>query len=97
MQELRAKERKPLLHKLVVTEPYKRIGQLVQCENFSSVARLLRVTAYVLCAVEKFKKKLRETLLSKAEILLDEGSSNPAHEVHSVQRMEKAAESLHRS
>ena len=74
VQELKAKERR-LLHSLVVVEPTARIGQLIQCECFSSVQRLLRVTAYALLAAEKFKKKLRETtaptvpLLCKAETL----------------------------
>ena len=74
VQELRTKDRR-LLHSLVVVEPTTRIGQLIQCENFSSAQRLLRVTAYVLLAAEKFKKKLRETtaptvpLLSKAATL----------------------------
>lgn len=72
IQELRAKDRR-LLHSLVVFEPTTRIGQLIQCEHFSSAQRLLRVTAYVLLAAEKFKKKLRETttltvpLLNQAE------------------------------
>ena len=74
VQELKAKERR-LLHSLVVVEPTTRIGQLIQCESFSSAQRLLRVTAYALLAAEKFKKKLRETtaptvpLLCKAETL----------------------------
>lgn len=74
IQELKAKDRK-LLHSLVVVERTTRIGQLIQCEHFSSAQRLFRVTAYVLLAAEKFKKKLRETttltvpLLSKAETL----------------------------
>ena len=73
MQELKAKDRR-LLHSLVVTEST-RIDQLIQCEHFSSAQRLLRVTAYVLLAAEKFKKKLREIatltvlFLSKAETL----------------------------
>ena len=72
IQELRAKERR-LLRSLVVVEATTRIGQLIQCEHFSSAQRLLRVTAYVLLAAEKFKKKLRETktltvpLLNQAE------------------------------
>ena len=74
VRELKARDRR-LLHSLVVVEPTTRIGQLIQCEHFSSAQRLLRVTAYVLLAAEKFKKKLRETaapavaLLSKAETL----------------------------
>ena len=74
IRELKAKDRK-LLHSLVVVEPTTSIGQLIQCERFSSAQRLLRVTAYVLLAAEKFKKKLRGTtaltapLLSKAETL----------------------------
>ena len=72
VQELRAKDRR-LLHSLVAVKPTTRIAQLIQCEWFSSAQRLLRVTAYVLLAAGKFKKKLRETtaptvpLLSKAE------------------------------
>ena len=74
VRELRAKDRK-LLHSLVVVEPTTKIGRLIQCEHFGPAQRLLRVTAYVLLAAEKFKKKLRETttptvpLLSKAEML----------------------------
>lgn len=74
VRELKAKDRK-LLHSLVVVEPTARIGQLIQCERYSSAQRLLRVTAYVLLAAEKFEKRLRETttltvsLLSKAEML----------------------------
>ena len=73
-QELKAKDRR-LLHSLLTVEPTTRIGQLIQCECFSSAQRLLRVTAYVLLAAEKFKNRLRETvtptvpLLSKAETL----------------------------
>ena len=74
VQELRAKDRR-LLHSLVVVESTTRIGQLIQCEHFSSAQRLLQVMAYVLLAAGKFKKKLREItaptvpLLSKAEML----------------------------
>lgn len=73
IQELWAKDR--ILHTLVVVEPTARIGQLLQSKHFSSAQRLFRVTAYVLLAVEKLRKKLRETitltvpLLSKAEML----------------------------
>ena len=72
IQEVRAKDR-GLPHSLVVVEPTTRIGQLIRCEHFSSAQRLLRVTAYVVIATEKFKKKLRETttlivpLLNQAE------------------------------
>ena len=74
VRELRAKDRR-LLHSLVVVKPTTRISQLIQCEHFSSAQRLLRVTAYVLLAAEKFKKKLREItaptvpVLSKAATL----------------------------
>lgn len=74
IQELKAKDRK-LLHSLVVVEHTARIGQLIRCEHFSSAQRLLRVTAYVLLAAERFKKKLKGTttltvpLLNKAETL----------------------------
>ena len=44
IRELKAKDRK-LLHSLVVVEPTKGIGQLIRCEHFSSVQKLLRVTA----------------------------------------------------
>ncbi len=67
-RELRAKD-KGLLHSLVVVAPMTRIGQLIQCEHFSSIQRLLRVTAYVLLAAEKFKKKLRETTTLTAPLL----------------------------
>lgn len=73
-RELKAKD-EGLLHILVVVELMTRIGKLIQCEHFRSVQRLLRVTACVLLAAEKFKKRLRETktltvpLLSKAEML----------------------------
>ena len=56
--ELKAKEKK-LLHNLIVLESTPKINQLINCEHFSSVRRLLRVTAYVLLAVEFFKKKTR--------------------------------------
>ena len=59
IQELRIKDR--ILHTLMVVEPTARIGQLVQSKHLSSAQRLFRVTAYVLLAVEKFRKKLRET------------------------------------
>lgn len=40
VQELKAKDRR-LLHSLVAVEPAKRIGQLIQCQHFSSAQRLL--------------------------------------------------------
>ena len=81
IQELRASGRR-LLYSLVVVEPTTRIGQLIQCEHFSSAQRLFRVTAYVLLAAKGFKRKLRGTtsltvpLLNKAETLWVKDAQN---------------------
>ena len=68
IQELKAKDRK-VLHCLVVVEPTTRIGQLIQCEHFSSAQRLFRATAYVLLAAEKFKKSKCRFLASSVSYL----------------------------
>ena len=51
--ELKAKAVRSL--NLVTTDTKCPIGKLIECEKFSSLTRLLRVTAQVLRAVEKFK------------------------------------------
>ena len=43
-------------HSLLTTHPADTIGSLIKCEDFSSLTRLFRVTAYVLRAVKLFKK-----------------------------------------
>ena len=44
-------------HNLLVADKKPTIGDLVHCEDFSDLQRLLRVTAYVLRAVDRFKAK----------------------------------------
>ena len=55
LQELKSTSKSS--HNLLAVEEKPTIGDLVQCEDFSSLQRLLRVTAYVLRAVERFKAK----------------------------------------
>ena len=60
-------------HNLLVTEKMTTIGSVMQCEDFSDLQRLFRVTAYVLRAVERFKtrRSSREALpnpLTRPEI-----------------------------
>ncbi len=73
VEELKAKDRR-LLHSLIVIETTAGIGQLIQCEHFSSAQSLFRVTAHILLAAEKFKGLGQTTavtvpLLNKAETL----------------------------
>ena len=55
--------------------------ELIDCTRFSTLAKLLRVTAQVLRAVEKFCKKKRERTNSyhrtdiRSRVTLDEGCS----------------------
>ena len=44
-------------HNLLVIEQNPTIGDLISCEDFSTLHRLLRVTAYVVRAVNRFKAK----------------------------------------
>jgi len=44
-------------HSLLVVQNKPTIGNLITCEGFSELRRLLRVTAYVLRAVNRFKSK----------------------------------------
>ena len=46
-----------LAHSLLVTEGKPTVGDVMSCEDFSSLQRLLRVTAYILRAVNHFKAK----------------------------------------
>ena len=52
-QELKASHKKT--HILFATEVNHRIGDLIDCSNFSSFRRLVRVTAYTVRAVGRFK------------------------------------------
>ena len=58
MQELRAKERRTL-HNMIVTESQLGLSQLIDCTQYSSLQRLLCVTAYVLHAIQAFKGKTK--------------------------------------
>ena len=74
-QELKSKG-KPS-HNLLVAEETSTVGSVMQCEDFGDLQKLLRVTAYVLRAVERFKIKrsLRANLpntLSPQEISASE-------------------------
>ena len=55
LDELKASSKQS--HSLVTTEVKPTIGELIECVRFSSFRRLVRVTAYVLRAVETFKSK----------------------------------------
>ena len=54
-QELKSKA-KPS-HNLLAAEEMSTVGSVIYCENFGDLQKLLRVTAYVLQAVERFKIK----------------------------------------
>jgi len=47
-------------HSLLITHVHQAhtIGSLIKCEEFSTLTRLLRVTAFVLRAVKLFKKSI---------------------------------------
>ena len=55
LDELKASSKQS--HSLDTTEVKPTIGELIECARFSSFSRLVRVTAYVLRAVETFKSK----------------------------------------
>ena len=57
MRELKTNSRNT--HNLAATEAQTTIGALLDCGKFSSFRKLMRVTAYVLRAVERFKDKNR--------------------------------------
>ena len=57
--ELKARERK-LLHNLMVTESQLGLNQLMDCKQYSSLHRLLRVSAYVLRFVEELKRRIKD-------------------------------------
>ena len=48
-------------HKLLVNSNPTSIGNIVQCQNFSSLERLLTITAYVLKFVELLRSKLKKS------------------------------------
>ena len=54
-QELKASHKKTVT--LIAAEVNHSIGDLVDCSNFSSFRRLVRVTAYIVKAVGRFKKR----------------------------------------
>ena len=58
-KELRASNKKT--HNLATTEVKCTIGDLIQCERFSSFRRMVRVTAYVMRAVKIFKGRIRQS------------------------------------
>ena len=45
-----------LAHTLLTVESHTTIGGVINCERFSSLAKLMRVTSHVLRAVKRFKK-----------------------------------------
>ena len=55
LPELKASSK--LSHNLLAIETRPNVGDVVSCSNFSSLRRLIRVTAYVLRAVNRFKAK----------------------------------------
>lgn len=55
-QELKLSSKKS--YALLAVEKTPAIGDLVCCEDYSDLQRLLRVTAYVLRAADRFKTKL---------------------------------------
>ena len=55
-RELKASNKKT--HNLAATEVKHTIGEVIDCERFSSFRRLVRVTTYVLRAVKMFKSKV---------------------------------------
>lgn len=44
-------------HNLLAVQNTNMIGSVIRCEDFGDLQKLLRVTAYVLRAVERFKTK----------------------------------------
>ena len=52
--ELRASSK--LAHALLTVESHTTIGDVINCERFSSLVKLMRVTSHVLRAVKRFKK-----------------------------------------
>ena len=44
-------------HNLLAAEETSTIGSVIHCENFGDLQKLLRVMAYILRAVERFKIK----------------------------------------
>ena len=67
-KELRASNKKS--HNLVATEVKHTIGDVIQCERFSSFRRLVRVTAYAMRAVKLFQGK--RTSQSSSSIAIQE-------------------------
>lgn len=47
-------------HNLLTIRKNPTVGEVISCENFSSVQKLLRVTAYVRRALERFKRRERD-------------------------------------
>ena len=56
MREMKAS--KENLHSLLTTHQAPMISGVINCEDFSALTRLLRVTAYILRAAKLFKKSL---------------------------------------
>ena len=54
--EMKAKD-KELVHNLLVTDGGVSLSQIINCEDYSSIHRLLRVTAYVLRFVVILKRR----------------------------------------
>ena len=46
------------MHNMLVTTQAPTVGSVIKCEDFSTLTRLLRVTAYVLRAVKLFKRSI---------------------------------------
>ena len=53
-RKLRASSK--LAHALLTVESHTTIGSVINCERFSSLVKLMRVTSHVLRAVKRFKK-----------------------------------------
>ena len=61
LEEMKSKDRK-LFHSMLVSsgEPASNLGKIIACDNFSSLQRLLRVTAYVMKFVNILKYKIKK-------------------------------------
>ena len=59
LQEMKSRDRK-LIHSMLVTEkPKISLSQVIDCERFGNLHRLLRVTAYMLKFVRLLKHKVK--------------------------------------
>lgn len=61
LEEMKSKERSMFAHSLLVVEESRRISAIMDCNDFSSLQRLLRVTAYVNRFVSVLKAKIQNS------------------------------------